>query len=452
MQEITTFNLEKTIITLATNKRFHALRDILDGMNPHDIAALFERVPRRNLPVLFRLLSKELAAETFVEMDTDTQELLISSFSDSELKEVIDELFIDDAVDIVEEMPANVVKRILRSADADTRKQINEFLKYPDDSAGSIMTTEFVELRPNMTAGDAVTQIRRTGVDKETINVCYVTQPDRKLLGYTTIRRILLASEDAEVQDIMEVNFHSVTTQDDQEAVALLFSKYDLLTLPVVDGEERLVGIVTVDDAIDVLQEETEEDIAKMAAVTPSEKPYLKNTIWELYKHRIVWLLVLMVSAAFTGMIIDHFTAALTAQAALMMFIPMLMDTGGNSGSQSSVIIIRGLALGELTSKDWLRIAWREMRVSVLCGVTLAALNFAKVIFFDQKGVMVAAVVSLTLIADVFISKLIGCLLPLGAKRIGIDPAVMASPLITTIVDALALIIYFGIASAMLST
>ncbi len=445
-----TVTLESTLLALVEGKKYTTLRDILVTMNPADIAALFEEIAQEKLPLLFRLLPKELAAETFVEMEPDAQELLIRGFSDNELKEVIDELYVDDAVDIVEEMPANVVKRILRQADPEMRKMINEILKYPEDSAGSIMTTEYVDLRPQMTAEEAIKRIRRIGVDKETIYTCYVTDKNRKLIGMVSIRTLLLAADDAILEDIMESNVISVGTLEDQETVAQMFGKYDFLAMPVVDQENRLVGIVTVDDAIDVLQEEASEDFEKMAAIIPSDKPYFKTGVLETWKQRIPWLLLLMISATFTGMIITSFESALAAQVILTAFIPMLMDTGGNSGSQASVTVIRGMALGEIELPDILSVVWKEGRVALLCGLTLAVCNFAKVLLIDRVSVYVAAVVCFTLVATVFVAKLVGCALPMAAKRAGFDPAVMASPFITTIVDAISLLIYFRIATILL--
>lgn len=445
-----TYNIESTIAALVDNKRYAALRDILVTMNAPDIAALFEDLNQEILPLLFRLLPKELAAETFVEMESDAQELLITGFSDSELKEVIDELYIDDAVDLVEEMPANVVRRILKQADAETRKQINELLKYPEDSAGSIMTTEFVELRQHITVADAIKSIRRSGIEKETINTCYITRPDRVLVGQVSIRGIILADEDDIMEDIMQSNVISVTTMDDQETVAQMFQKYDLIAMPVVDREFRLVGIVTVDDAIDVLQEEATEDIEKMAAITPSDKPYLKTGVISIFLHRIPWLLLLMVSATFTSIIIKSYESALAAQVTLTAFIPMLMDTGGNSGSQASVTIIRGLALQDLEFSDILKVIFKEFRVSLLCGACLAVATFAKLMLLDRVGLSISLVVSITLAITVLVAKIIGCTLPMLAKKIGFDPAVMASPFITTLVDALALVTYFSVATAML--
>ncbi len=453
----TTITLEATLLTLLGEKKFATLRDILSTMNPADIAGLFARLPEERLPLLFRLLPKELAAETFVEMEPDAQEMLIQGFSDNELKDVLDELYVDDAVDIVEEMPANVVKRILRQADPDMRKMINEILRYPEDSAGSIMTTEYVSLRPNMTVGEAIKRIRRTGVDKETIYTCYVTEGDRQLIGLVTVRTLLLADEDDKISDLMETNIISVHTLDDQEKVAQMFSKYAFLALPVVDGENRLVGIVTFDDAMDVLEEETTEDMEKMAAITPSDRPYLRTDVFSLFKARIPWLLLLMISATFTGIIITSFEDALSAYMVLTGFIPMLMDTGGNAGSQASVTIIRGLSLNEIQFSDLPRIVWKEIRVAVLCGVVLAATNFVKMMLVDRLLLgntdltpIVALVICLTLVLTVFFAKVVGCTLPLLAKKIGFDPAVMASPFITTIVDIISLLVYFQFASMIL--
>lgn len=444
------YSLEQTISSLLENKRYSSVKDILVTLNAADIAAIFGELSEDALPLLFRLLPKELAADAFVEMDADRQESLITRFSDTELKAVIDELYIDDAVDLVEEMPANVVKRILKQADPDTRKLINELLKYPDDCAGSIMNTEFVELRTRQTVADAIRIIRREGLEKETINDCFVTNADRTLAGIISLRTLILSKDEDLVEDRMDTNVISVTTMEDQESVAEKFKKYDLTAMPVVDGENRLVGIVTVDDAIDVMEEEATEDIEKMAAMTPSDKPYLKTSVWDIYKHRIPWLMLLMVSATFTGLIITKFEHALAAQVVLTAYIPMLMDTGGNSGSQSSVTIIRGLSLSEIHFKDIFAVLWKEIRVAVLCGLSLAVVNFAKLLLLDRVGAQVALVVSLTLVVTVAAAKFIGCTLPLLAKKIGFDPAVMASPLITTIVDALALLTYFGIASSLL--
>ncbi len=449
--------MSERILTLMEQKRYSDIKQLLENMNAADIAALMEDLPAETIPMLFRLLPKELAAETFVEMDSEAEELLIQGFSDTELKEVVDELYVDDAVDIIEEMPANVVKRILQSTDSKTRHQINEILKYPKDSAGSIMTTEYVDLKKSMTVADAIKRIRRTGVDKETIYTCYVTDSGRKLLGLVSAKTLLLAAEDDVLEDIMETHVIYVSTLDDQEEVAGQLVKYDFMAIPVVDQEQRLVGIVTFDDAMDIMQEETTEDIEKMAAITPSDRPYLRTSALQIFGKRIPWLLVLMVSATFTGMIIASFEDSLAKFAVLTAFIPMLMDTGGNSGSQASVTVIRGLSLHEIEMGDIVRILWKEVRVGLLCGVTLAVVNFGKIMLVDRWLLgnasitpVVAAVVCLTLVATVFLAKLVGCSLPILAKRIGFDPAVMASPFITTIVDALSLFIYLRVATVLL--
>ena len=451
------FSLQKTLTMLLDEKKYHSLRDILSTMNPADIAAIFDDLDQACLPLLFRLLPKELAAETFVEMEPEAQELLIQGFSDSELKEVIDELYVDDAVDIVEEMPANVVQRILTQAEPDMRKQINEILRYPEDSAGSIMTTEYVSLRPNMTVEEAILRIRRTGIDKETIYTCYVTR-GHKLIGLTSVKDLLLCEDDdATIESIMQEHVITVGTLDDKEQVAQMFSKYNFLALPVVDTENRLVGIVTFDDAMDVMEDEATEDMEIMGGMTPSDKTYLRSSTFDLFKHRIPWLMLLMVSATFTGLIITHFESALAAQVALTAFIPMLMDTGGNSGSQSSVTVIRSLSLGEIEFSDLPRVVWKEIRTAVLCGISLAAACFAKIMLVDRLMLgnedvtcLVALVVCATMALTVLVAKVIGCVLPMLAKKVGFDPAVMASPFITTIVDALSLLIYFGIASVLL--
>lgn len=449
--------LEETIAVLAAQKKYPALRDILVTMNPADIAAMFNELEEHTLPLLFRLLPKDEAAETFVEMEPDAQELLIRGFSDSELKEVVDELYVDDAVDLVEEMPANVVKRILRQADAETRKLINEILKYPDDSAGSIMTTEFVDLRPTMTAADAIKHIKRTGVDSETINTCYITDEGKRLIGAVSIRTIILAADGEVMSDIMEDNVISIGTLADQEDAVAMFTKYNFTALPVVDGEGRLVGIITVDDAMDVMETEATEDIEIMGGVIPIDKPYLKTSTFQFWKARIPWLLILMISATFTGMILNHFEDSLATVAALTLFIPMLMDTGGNSGSQCSSTVIRALSLGDLHFSDIAAVIWKEIRVGVLCGASLAAVAFCKIMLVDhmllhndEVTALVALVVCLTVLFVVLVGKIIGCILPMLADKLGFDPAVMSSPFITTIVDALSLLIYFFIAQRLL--
>ena len=442
--------LSEMLVCLIRSKKYASVRDAMETMHAADIAAVLGDCTKEQVPLLFRLLPKELAAETFSQMEEDKQELLIQSFSDSELKEVVDELYVDDAVDLVEEMPASVVKRILRQADPEKRKLINEILKYPEDSAGSIMTTEYVSLRPDMTVEDAIKRIRRTGVDKETINTCYVTDNNRKLIGIVTVRTLLLAEETDLMQDIMTEDVICALTTDDREKVSLDFVKYDFSAMPVVDEENRLVGIVTIDDVIDVLQEETTEDIEKMGAITPLEKPYLKTGALEIFKSRIPWLLILMFSATFTGGIISYYENALTGFPVLIASIPMLMATGGNCGSQASVTVIRGLSIGEIEFADVLRVVWKEIRVALLCGITLALLNFLFLIFVSGQGVAVALVICLTLLSTVTAAKAVGCVLPMVASKIGFDPAVMASPFITTIIDALSLIIYVNIAMSLL--
>ena len=451
--------VENTLQTLLAEKKYTTIRDILVTMNPADIAAVFSGCKTEQLPLLFRLLPKELAAESFVEMESDQQEALIRGISDKELRQVMDELYVDDAVDIVEEMPANVVQRILAQSAPEMRKEINEILQYPENSAGSVMTTEYVSLKPNMTVGDAITRIRRTGVDKETIYTCYVLQ-DRKLIGTVSVKSLLLAPSDMQtVESIMEsgANLITVNTHTDQEEVARIMRKYNLLAVPVVDMDNRMVGIVTFDDAMDVMEDETTEDMEIMAGMTPSDKTYLRSSPWDLFKHRIPWLALLMVSATFTGLIITSFEEALAAQVALTAFIPMLMDTGGNSGSQSSVTVIRALSLNELDFKDLPKVVWKEIRTAVLCGVALSILCFGKIMLVDRLMMgntaitpLVALVVCLTMAVTILLAKIVGCTLPMCAKKLGFDPAVMASPFITTIVDALSLLVYFGIAKALL--
>ena len=450
--------VEKALLKMLDEKKYASLRDILVTMNPIDVAGLFDGLEEKQIPVMFRLLPKEQAAETFVEMEPEAQQLLIQGFSDNELREVLDELYVDDAADLVEEMPANVVRRILTQADPEMRSSINQILRYPENSAGALMTMEYVSLRPDMTVEESILRIRRQGVDKETIYTCYVLSADRTLQGIVTVKDLLLAeSDDTEIKEIMTENVISVTTQDDQEEVAKMFSKYNFLALPVVDTEKRMVGIVTFDDAMDVMEEEATEDMEIMAAMTPSEKSYLKSTPFDLYKHRIPWLMLLMVSATFTGMIISSFESALALLPALTAFIPMLMDTGGNCGSQSSVTVIRALSLDELELSDVFAVLWKEVRTAVLCGISLAAVCFLKVLLVDRLlmhnesiSLSVDLVICLALGVTVVMAKMVGCTLPLLAKRLGFDPAVMASPFITTIVDALSLLVYFLFAKTIL--
>ena len=451
--------MNEEIFELIGEKKYARLRELLSEMNPADIAQILEDVPERELPVIFRILPKELAAEVFVEMDSQMQQLLIEAFSDTELREVMDELFMDDTVDIIDEMPATVAKRILSQTDANTRKMINQLLAYPDDSAGSIMTTEYVDLKKNMTVDAAFDRIRKIGLDTETIYTCYVTDASRRLLGIVTVKDLLLNEKTCVIGNIMDENIIFANTLDDKEEVAGQFEKYDLMALPVVDKENRLVGIITVDDAIDVIQDEATEDIEKMAAILPSDKTYFRTGVFSTFKARIPWLLLLMISATFTGAIISGFEEKLTVLPALIAFIPMLMDTGGNSGSQSSVTIIRGISLGDIEFKDICRVIWKELRVALCCSAVLATVNFAKMWLVDylmlhtfDPGRQFAeiGVVCVTLFFTVIVAKLIGCVLPIIAKKIGFDPAVMASPFITTIVDAISLFIYFNIAIAVL--
>ena len=450
--------VEKAILSMLEGKKYATLRDILSTMNPNDVAGLFDGLEEKQIPLMYRLLPKELAAETFVEMEPEAQELLIRGFSDNELREVLDELYVDDAADLVEEMPANVVKRILKNADPEMRKSINQILRYPEYSAGSIMTTEFVSLRPHMTVEEAILRIRRQGVDKETIYTCYVLAKDRTLIGLVTVKDLLLAEDDEmTIEELMITNMIFVNTMTDQEEVAKMLSKYNFLAMPVVDGEGRMVGIVTFDDALDVLEEEATEDMELMCGLTPSEKPYLRSSAFELFKNRFPWLMLMMVSATFTGLIMTAFEDALAAQIALSAFIPMLMGTGGNSGSQSSVTVIRGLSLNELDFGDIGTILWKEIRTALMCGVALSLVCFGKIWLVDHLlmgneniTLMVDLVVCCALCVTVVLAKIVGCLLPMAAKAVKLDPAVMASPFITTIVDALSLLVYFLFAKTLL--
>ncbi len=438
------------LLDLVARKQFRRLKELLSQMNEVDIAEFLDELDVEQEILVFRLLPKDTAAEVFTYLEnTEDQETLIGALSDKELREVLDELYLDDTVDIIEDMPANVVSRILRNTDASTRSQINQLLNYPKDSAGSIMTTEFIYLHPDATVSESFARIRQVGLDKETVYTCYVTK-NRVLLGVVTVKTLLLSPYETHIREIMETNVISVKTHEDKEDVAQMFSKYDLSALPVVDGEDRLVGIITFDDAMDVIEEETTEDIEKMAAILPTDRPYFQVGVFETWKHRIPWLLLLMISATFTGTILGFFEEALAANAALTLFIPMLMDTGGNSGGQASVTVIRAMSLGDIEFADWLRVIWKELRVALLCALTLAVVVFAKVMLLDQKGAIVALVVALTILVTIIIAKLVGCTLPMAAKRLGFDPAVMASPFITTVVDALSLLIYFAIATQVL--
>ncbi len=438
-------------------KQYAQLRDLFLPLEPADIAEILEEAGEESMPLLYRLLPKELAAEVFVELESDSQEMLINGFSNNELKEVLDELYLDDAVDIVEEMPASVVIRILDRATPEMRKSINEILKYPEDSAGSIMNMEFLSLKKDMTVADAFKRIRRIGGDMETINILYVTDPQRKLLGVLSVRDLLLADEDDLIEEIMDPDLVWATTMDDKEDVAQALNKYGFLALPIVDLENRLVGIVTVDDAMDVIEEATTEDFEKMAAMLPSDKPYLRTSVIATWKARLPWLMILMLSATFTGMILNHYENALAACLILNAYIPMLSGTGGNSGTQASVAVIRALSLDEVDFSDLLAVLWKELQVSVLCGACLASANFLKMLLIDRLllgnaavTLSVCLVVCLTIFFVVVFAKCVGCSLPLLAEKIGLDPAVMASPFISTIVDATSLLIYFQLASALL--
>ncbi len=438
------------LLELLDTKQYTKLRQLLAEENSADVAAVMEELEEEKLLRVFRILPKDLAADVFSYMESDTQQTIITALSDRETANIINNLMADDATDLLEEMPANVVTKILENASAETRRDINHLLRYPEDSAGSIMTVEYVDLKENLTVEGAIAHIRAVGLDSETINVCYVLDAQRRLLGTVALRYLLLSDPGERIGDIMHENVIALGTLMDQEEVAAQFKKYDFTTMPVVDNENRLVGIITVDDIVDIMEEETTEDMEKMAAIVPSDKPYMRTTVWETFRKRIPWLLLLMVSATFTGAILTSFEDALSACAVLIAFIPMLMDTGGNAGGQASVTVIRGLSLGEIEYRDVPRVVFKEVRVALLCGLCLAAANFCKLLLFDRVGVMVALVVCITLVTAVLLAMLVGCILPIGAKRLGFDPAVMASPFITTIVDALSLLVYCAVASVLL--
>ena len=438
------------ILELLENKQYTNLRQHLAEMNHADIAVIMEELPKEEMLKVFRILPKDMAADVFSYLEVESQQFIITSLSDKEAANIIDNLMADDATDFLEEMPANVVKKLLANANPETRRDINHLLRYPEDSAGSIMTVEYVDLKENLTVSEAIERIRNVGLDSETINICYVLDSQRTLIGTVALRYLLLSQPEERIGDIMHENVISLHTLMDQEEVAHQFQKYDFIAMPVVDNENRLVGIITVDDVVDIMEEEATEDIEKMAAIVPSDKPYMKTGVLETYKKRIPWLLLLMISATFTGKIISSFEDALSACVILTAYIPMLMDTGGNAGGQASVTIIRGLSLNEIEFRDMFRIIWKEVRVAVVCGITLGLANFAKLILMDRVSMTVALVICATLVATVFIAKVVGCTLPMFAKKIGWDPAVMASPFITTIVDALSLMIYFQIATRIL--
>lgn len=450
--------MTQTILTdLLEKKEYKTIRTVMSVMNPVDLALLLKGLPKQELAVTFRLIAKEKAAETFSYMEPDEQELLLNIFTNAEIKDILEDMYTDDTVDLLEDMPANVVNRILDNLDIDTRSVINKILRYPEDSAGSIMTTEYVDLRPEMTVKEALAKIRRVGIYSETIYTCYVTKGG-KLIGVVTAKDLLTSPDNRTIDELMETTFITVNTHDDKELTAELFHKYGLLALPVVDSEFCIVGIVTFDDAFEVMTEEATEDISKMAAVTPNDTPYLKSSVFSLWKSRIPWLLLLMISATVTGWIITYFESALAASVALTAFIPMLMDTGGNTGSQASVTIIRGISLGQIEFSDIFKVIWKEIRIAFFCGITLAAANFIKIWLVDilllktaGLTLTIAAVVCITLAVTVVFAKFIGCTLPIIAQKIGFDPAVMASPFITTIVDGISLFVYFNIATLMLN-
>ena len=440
------------VLSLIQEKQYSAVRTELSEWNEADIAQILEEIEDVQQQVkVFRILPKSIAADVFAYLPIEVEQSIITSITDKEATNIIDNLMADDAADLMEEMPAGVVKKLLANVSSEQRRDINHLLRYPDDSAGSIMTVEFVDLKASLTVGQAIERIRRTGVDKETINIAYVLDKERHLIGTVALRYLLLHNEDEIIGDFMNDNIISVNTLTDQEEVAKLMSKYDFTTMPVVDNEDRLVGIVTVDDIIDIMTEEATEDIEKMAAIVPTDKPYSRTTVFETWKKSIPWLLLLMISATVTGKIITHYENALGTYVVLTSFIPMLMDTGGNAGGQASVTIIRGLSLNEIEFSDIFKVIWKEIRVAVLCGITLAAANFVKIMIIDNVGITVALIVCLTLVVSVIFAKVVGCSLPMFAQKLGFDPAVMASPFITTIVDALSLMIYFAIATKLLN-
>ena len=441
--------MEKILDYIKAGKPVNARAELLE-MNVVDIATLLEDVDRDDLVILFRILPKDTAAEVFSYLTKVDRAHIIESLTDREISGIIDKLFMDDTVDFIEEMPANIVKKVLKNTDDDTRKMINSLLSYPDDSAGSIMTTEFVDIKKEMTVMDAIAHIRKTGVDKETIDTLYVIDSNRKLEGIVPIRKILLSDENLLIEDIMDTSFVYIYTLDDQEYVASMFKKYDYFSMPVTDSENRLVGIITIDDILDIIEEENEEDFAKMNALAPSDEEYLDSSVYSLAKQRIMWLLILMISATFTGIIIRQYESVLSSVVILASFIPMLMDTGGNSGSQSSTLIIRGLALGELEIADYPKILWKEFRVSIVVGLVLAFINFLRIYLLERVDFIVSLTVCISLFATVVLAKVVGGMLPLIAKKFKLDPAIMAAPLVTTIVDTFALMVYFSTATLLM--
>jgi magnesium transporter len=441
----------ENILSYLENNQLAKLKEVLIEENPVDIAELFEDLPKDQCLKLFRILPKDLAAETFSYLSSEKQQEIVENITDEEIKHIINEMFIDDTVDFIEEMPANIVDKILQNTSPDTRKLINQFLKYPENSAGSVMTVEYVSLKSDMNIGQALNHIKKVGIDNETIDICYVIDNQRKLVGFISLKSLIFLDDIIPLVDAMETNVISATTTDDQEVIASLFRKYDLTSMPVVDNEGRLVGIITIDDVVDVIDQENTEDFQKMAAMDPSDEEYLKESVFSLAKHRIVWLLVLMISATATGTIIRRYEEVLQSVVILAAFIPMLMDTGGNAGSQSSTLIIRGIALGEIQLSDIGKILWKEFRVSLIVGVTLATVNFLRIYFIDKAGLTISLVVCASLLFTVVIAKVVGGILPILAKAFKLDPAIMASPLITTIVDACALIVYFALSTHFLN-
>lgn len=441
----------ENILKLINEKKFIEARQSLEKKNVVDIAALLEEVDKEFVVKIFRVLPKDMAADVFAYLDHEEKLFIINSITDSEISSIINDLYIDDTVDFLEELPANVVKKILKNTDENTRKIINHFLNYPDSSAGSIMTLEYADLKKTMTVSEAISHIKKTGIDKETINTCYVIGNNRELLGIISLRKLILSHEDMVIEDLMKTEFISVSTLDDQENIAHLFKKYDLLSIPVTDNEKRLVGIITIDDIVDIIDKENTEDFQKMAAMEPNEEEYLKTSVWNLAKHRILWLLVLMISATFTGNIIRRFEDVLSSVVILTTFIPMLMDTGGNAGSQSSTLIIRGLALDEIKLSDGFKVIFKEFRVALLTGSILTVVNFIRIYFFEKTSFLISLTVCLSLFCTVLVAKVVGGILPIIAKKLKLDPAIMASPLITTIVDAIALTLYFTLSIYLLN-
>jgi magnesium transporter len=438
------------VLELIQQKKYVELKKVLSEMNEVDIAEILDPLDKNTTLLVFRMLPKDLAVDVFAHFSSEQQRDIINAVTDKELEYILDELFFDDMIDLIEEMPANVVNKILKNSTHDERDLINQFLKYPEDSAGSIMTIEYVELRKTMTVKEALAHIKEVGLNRETIYTCYVTDKNRRLEGIVSLRTLVVSPEDEVLIDLMETDVIFVSTHDDQETVAGVFKKYGFLALPVVDAENRLTGIITVDDIMDVMEQEATEDFQRMAAMAPSEEAYLETSVFKLARHRINWLLILMISATFTGGIMAKYENVLQSVVVLSIFIPMLMDTGGNAGSQSSTLIIRGLATGEITLHDGWKVLWKEFRISLMVGITLAVVNFAKTMLYDKVGALISLTVSLTLIVTVVSSKLVGGMLPILAKKLNIDPAIMAGPLITTIVDALSLMVYFTIASRIL--